>query len=67
MAGDDLGDDFVPDELIALSDGEATADEGVGIEEDEKKDTVPAATEAARAAKRKRRLKEKERMAKVYN
>jgi hypothetical protein len=66
MAGDELFDDFVPDEIVALSD-----DEQHELESDANDQLGPsnppiAATEStAAAAKRKRRLKERERKAKV--
>lgn len=71
--GDDLDDDFVPDDLVAMSEDEEdlnspdgedinallSADEGDGGEAE------AAKKEAAAAKKRKRREKEKERKAKV--
>ncbi|KAI9064212.1 hypothetical protein FKP32DRAFT_609975 [Trametes sanguinea] len=72
--GDDLEDDFVPDDLVALSDEEEdlpnTEDISGLLSADEDGDT-PAQPNAAQSAaalekKRKRRAKEKERKAKVY-
>ncbi|OBZ75478.1 hypothetical protein A0H81_04539 [Grifola frondosa] len=68
--GDDLDDDFVPDDLVAMSeeedlqDGEdiglLTADEDVDIQGE-----TSQADKDAQEKKRKRRVKEKERKAKV--
>lgn len=71
--GDDLDDDFVPDELVALSDEEETyhspEDEDItallSADETEPTKAEPTPNEAAAAKKRKRREKEKERKAKV--
>lgn len=70
--GDDLDDDFVPDELVALSDQEDTyspEDEDItallSADETEPTKAEPTPNEAAAAKKRKRREKEKERKAKV--
>jgi hypothetical protein len=71
QGGDDLDDDFVPDDLVALSDGIASdpgddvqnllsADEEA--EEDGESDFKP---KSDKGKKRKRREKEKERKAKV--
>lgn len=73
--GDDLDDDFVPDDLVALSDAE---DEEAGHSADgEDVEALLSADEgspqpstsdlAAAEKKRKRRAKEKERKAKVCN
>lgn len=69
--GDDLEDDFVPDDLVALSDleddGAHSADgEDVGALLSADEDTAGASSsQAADEKKRKRRAKEKERKAKV--
>lgn len=71
--GDDLDDDFVPDELVALSDEEdnyhSPEDEDItallSADETEPTKAEPIPNEAAAAKKRKRREKEKERKAKV--
>lgn len=74
QGGDDLDDDFVPDDLVALSEPEDDAgedlqsDDGVqGLlsadEDDAERETIDA---AAVEKKRKRREKEKERKAKVF-
>jgi len=64
MAGDDLVDDFLPDDIVALSDGEH--DPETDPEEQNASANPPAtsAVSATTAAKRKRRLKERERKAK---
>ncbi|KAG6891034.1 hypothetical protein C0992_010696 [Termitomyces sp. T32_za158] len=77
--GDDLEDDFIIDDLVALSDDETAADAGFFSDENDKDSSVaeevetggeldprPKApdVEAALAKKRKRREKEKERKAK---
>lgn len=71
--GDDLEDDFVPDDLVALSDEDSdlpNADDIAGLlSADEDGDNGAQAShlpsEAAMEKKRKRRAKEKERKAKV--
>ena len=70
--GDDLEDDFVPDDLVALSDEEDlpnTEDIGGLLSADEDDagaaQPSPAQSAAALEKKRKRRAKEKERKAKV--
>lgn len=73
--GDDLEDDFVPDELVALSGEEDAAFDarqgaGDGIDgllsaDEEAEQDEPAPKGKAASAKRKRREKEKERQAKV--
>lgn len=69
--GDDLDDDFVPDELVALSDDEnipETEDIGELLSADEDVGDAPAGPSQSAAAiekKRKRRAKEKERKLKV--
>ena len=67
--GDDLDDDFVPDELVALSepedavsgDGEEDVNALLSADEGE----APSLNQKAEEKKRKRRAKEKERKAKV--
>ncbi len=69
--GDDLDDDFVPDDLVALSDEEELPDaEDVGdlLSADEdagEAQAGPSQSAAALEKKRKRRAKEKERKLKV--
>ena len=70
--GDDLDDDFVPDDIVAMSEEEdlpETEDIGelLSADEDGGKDGQSSQTQNAAAAekKRKRRAKEKERKAKV--
>ena len=71
--GDDLDDDFVPDDLVAMSEDEddLNSPDGEDInallsaEEGESSQPDAAKKEAAAAKKRKRREKEKERKAKV--
>lgn len=72
--GDDLDDDFVPDDLVALSDPE---DEGAAHSADgedvgallsaDEDNAAPSTSQAALDKKRKRRAKEKERKAKVLS
>ena len=62
MAGDDIQDDFIPDNFVALSDNEQSDLESL---ENENQAPNTSTTVTATAAKRKRRLKEKERKAKV--
>jgi protein CMS1 len=67
--GDDLDDDFVPDDLVALSEDEAAhsadgEDIGALLSADEDH-ASPSTTQADVDKKRKRRAKEKERKAKV--
>jgi len=74
QGGDDLDDDFVPDDLVALSEdedaGQSAEGDDVGAflsagEEDEPRATgAQGATMSASEKKRKRRAKEKERRAK---
>lgn len=72
QGGDDLDDDFVPDDLVALSDDESVAGSSHSIS-DEGDDAISGAeeagaqgtTKASSDKKRKRREKEKERKAKV--
>lgn len=68
--GDDLEDDFVPDELIALSEDEGEGapmqDNGefvAGEGSEDEKDSTDLVTQAGK--KRKRREREKEKKAKV--
>jgi len=61
--GDDLGDDFVVDDLVTLSGDEDTAFDG-GEEDDSDRD-LHLATDPGTEKKRKRREKEKARKAKV--
>ena len=70
--GDDLEDDFVPDELVAMSDEEDAAQLADGdvnallsADEEETEEIEAQRNDAAAAKKRKRREKEKERKAKV--
>ena len=70
--GDDLDDDFVPDDIVAMSDEEdlpETEDIGelLSADEDGGNEGQSTQTQSAAAAekKRKRRAKEKERKAKV--
>lgn len=67
--GDDLDDDFVPDELVALSDGDEPVDDAQGsLSVDEEVVDDPESegkNKSDREKKRKRREKEKERKAKV--
>jgi len=77
QGGDDLDDDFVPDELVALSDGEEPvggsasdpADDvhgSLSVEEEASDDgEAERKNEGKKEKKRKRREKEKERKAKV--
>lgn len=78
QGGDDLDDDFVPDELVALSDGEEPTAAGSPHSPSDPEDDAPSADEfaeggnegqskssAVKEKKRKRREKEKERKAKV--
>lgn len=76
QGGDDLDDDFVPDELVALSDGEEAAhsadgdniDRLLSADEDAEPEDEAEAERAGKAIiekKRKRREKEKERKLKV--
>lgn len=70
--GDDLDDDFVPDDLVALSDPEDEEaahpadgeDVGALLSADED-NAAPSTSQADPEKKRKRRAKEKERKAKV--
>jgi protein CMS1 len=68
--GDDLDDDFVPDDLVALSDG-AASDPGDDVQDllsaDEEAEEVGEGdkVKSDKEKKRKRREKEKERKAKV--
>jgi len=73
QGGDDLDDDFVPDDLVAMSEEEDDTHSAGGedvdgtLSIDEDADTNKAGTSASQAAsekKRKRRAKEKERKAK---
>jgi len=70
QGGDDLDDDFVPDELVALSDGDEPADDVQGSlsVDEEAVDDVEGELESnnkpVKEKKRKRREKEKERKAK---
>ena len=68
MPGDDLQDDFVLDDLVALSDNEDGLESGQD-EEPQSQALTSSANERTEtevnSAKRKRRLKEKERRAKV--
>ena len=69
--GDDLDDDFVPDDLVALSDEELPETDDVGelLSADEGEGGGAQLSQSHSAAaldrKRKRRAKEKERKAKV--
>lgn len=71
--GDDLDDDFVPDDLVTLSDVEdeeaAHSADGEDIaallSADEGEETQASTSQVATEKKRKRRAKEKERRAKV--
>lgn len=67
--GDDLEDDFVPDDLVALSEEEDLDDIGEPLSADEDGDTQPQPGQPQSAAalekKRKRRAKEKERKLKA--
>ena len=70
--GDDLEDDFVPDDLVAMSDEDDLAEtedieELLSVDEDGGEDGQSSQAQSAAAAekKRKRRAKEKERKAKV--
>jgi protein CMS1 len=73
--GDDLEDDFVPDDLVASSGEEEAAfdpRQGAGDDidallsaDEEAEQTEPASKGKATLAKRKRREKDKERQAKV--
>lgn len=69
QGGDDLDDDFVPDELVALSDGDEPADDAQGslTADEEAVDDAEGEnkTKSDKERKRKRREKEKERKAKV--
>lgn len=67
--GDDLDDDFVLDELVALSDGEGAGDthledEDVFVDDQGSEDEVVPDTVSTK--KRKQREKEKEKKRKVY-
>ncbi|KAI0818866.1 U3-containing 90S pre-ribosomal complex subunit-domain containing protein [Irpex lacteus] len=64
--GDDLDDDFVPDDLVALSEPEDTVsvDEDVNALLSADEGDVPSSNQKAEEKKRKRRAKEKERKAK---
>jgi protein CMS1 len=70
QGGDDLDDDFVPDDLVALSDG-AASDPGDDVQDllspDEEAEDSEGDLKAKsdKEKKRKRREKEKERKAKV--
>lgn len=69
--GDDLEDDFVLDDLVALSEDENDIQELLSVDEDAVEDPVADAEKKAKAEgdqakKRKQRGKEKERKAKVY-
>lgn len=70
--GDDLDDDFVPDDLVALSDA-AGSDLGDDVQdfqsadEDAEEDGGFDKAKSDREKKRKRREKEKERKAKVHS
>lgn len=64
MAGDELLDDFVLDDLVALSDEEKPELESE-IERPEPESKPAASASTAAATKRRRRQKEKERRAKV--
>jgi protein CMS1 len=71
QGGDDLDDDFVPDDLVALSDG-AVSDPGDDVQDllsadDEVEEDGESDSKAKsdKEKKRKRREKEKERKAKV--
>lgn len=71
VGGDDLADDFIPDDLVALSDPEdpetpsnASDDEGGLFTPDE--DGEQSANAREQEKKRKRKQKEKERKAKVH-
>lgn len=69
--GDDLEDDFVLDDLVALSEDENDIQELLSADEDVVEDPVAdvqkkAKAEGDQAKKRKQRGKEKERKAKVY-
>ena len=70
MPGDDIYDDFVPDDLIAQSDAADSADENSedwsGVSQPPAGPSTAATPDNAQSAKRKRRIKEKERKAKVY-
>lgn len=71
--GDDLDDDFIPDELVALSDDEGAlqapdADINALLSADEDAEEIETETQRNQAAaekKRKRREKDKERKAKA--
>lgn len=75
QGGDDLDDDFVPDDLVALSEdedaGQSAEGDDIGAflsagEEDEAQESrAQGASKGASEKKRKRRAKEKERRAKV--
>ena len=71
QGGDDLDDDFVPDDLVALSDG-AASDPGDDVqdllspdEEAEEDSEGDLKAKSDKEKKRKRREKERERKAKV--
>lgn len=69
--GDDLDDDFVPDDLVALSDDENDIQELLSADEDAVEDPNAnpekiVKSEEVMAKKRKQRGKEKERKAKVF-
>ena len=63
--GDDLDDDFVLDELVALSDGEGASDTQV-YSPSEKEDAEPEVETTVSTKKRKQWEKEKEKKRKVY-
>lgn len=72
--GDDLDDDFVPDDLVAMSEDEGVPQAGdaedigslLSADENEVEGKAqPSMSTSASAKKRKRRAKEKERKAKV--
>ena len=72
--GDDLDDDFVPDDLVALSDAEdeeavhsADGEDIAALLSADEGNAAPSTSQAAVEKKRKRRAKEKERKAKVHN
>lgn len=69
QGGDDLDDDFVPDELVALSDGDEPADDAQGSlsADEEAVDNAEGEVKnkSDKEKKRKRRDKEKERKSKV--
>lgn len=64
--GDDLDDDFVPDDLVAMSEDDDLGDDVEGLLSADEGEAGPShASQDATDKKRKRRQKEKERKAKV--